>query len=157
MFYIFPYKSIRDQIWPCHKICQGQPRAIIWTNLVVLDHPMLHTKFQDHQPFGSREDDFLKVFTIYGHGGHLDQDRFNKLSFPHPKEDPCEIWLQSAQWLLRRCLKMLTYIQTTEVYLYYKLTDEPKGSGELKKTTTSKQPKTHCIRRYKLDSLFNWI
>ena len=33
---------------------------------------MLHTKFQGHQPFSSREEDFFKVFTIYGHGGHLD-------------------------------------------------------------------------------------
>ena len=32
---------------------------------------MLHTKFQGHQPFGSGEEDFFKVFTIYGHGGHL--------------------------------------------------------------------------------------
>ena len=31
---------------------------------------MLHTKFQGHRPFGSGED-FFKVFTIYGHGGHL--------------------------------------------------------------------------------------
>ena len=34
---------------------------------------MLHTKFQGHRPFGSREEDFLifKVFIIYGHGGYL--------------------------------------------------------------------------------------
>ena len=31
---------------------------------------MLHTKFQGHWPFGSSEDT-LRVFTIYGHGGHL--------------------------------------------------------------------------------------
>ena len=31
---------------------------------------MLHTKFQGHRPFGSGED-FFKVFTIYGLGGHL--------------------------------------------------------------------------------------
>ena len=31
---IFPYKNERDQIWPCCKIGQGQPRVIIWTNLV---------------------------------------------------------------------------------------------------------------------------
>ena len=42
----FPYKSIRDQIWPSRKIGQGQPRVIISTNLVVLEDPMLHTKFQ---------------------------------------------------------------------------------------------------------------
>ena len=32
---------------------------------------MLHAKFQDHRTSGSGEEDFLKVFTIYGHGGHL--------------------------------------------------------------------------------------
>ena len=32
---------------------------------------MLHTKFQGHQSIGSGEEDFFKVFTIYGHGGHL--------------------------------------------------------------------------------------
>ena len=31
---------------------------------------MLHAKFQDHRTSGSGED-FLKVFTIYVHGGHL--------------------------------------------------------------------------------------
>ena len=31
---------------------------------------MLHTKFQGHRSIGSGED-FLKVFTIYGHGSHL--------------------------------------------------------------------------------------
>ena len=60
LFYLFPYKSIRDQIWPCRKIGQGQPRVIIWSNLVVLEHPMMHTKFQCHQPLGSREEDFLR-------------------------------------------------------------------------------------------------
>ena len=32
---------------------------------------MLHAKFQDHRTYGSGEEDFLKVFTIYGHGSHL--------------------------------------------------------------------------------------
>ena len=35
LFYLFPpYKSIRDQIWHCRKTNKGQPRVIIWTNLV---------------------------------------------------------------------------------------------------------------------------
>ena len=31
---------------------------------------MLHTKLHGNQPAGSGED-FLRVFIIYGHGGHL--------------------------------------------------------------------------------------
>ena len=31
---------------------------------------MLHTKFRGNRPAGSREEE--RVFTIYGHGGHLD-------------------------------------------------------------------------------------
>ena len=47
-----------DQIWPCHKIGQSQPRGIIWTDLVVLKYTMVHTKLQGHPPLGSREEDF---------------------------------------------------------------------------------------------------
>ena len=32
---------------------------------------MLHTKFRENRPAGSGGEDFLRVFTIYGHGGHL--------------------------------------------------------------------------------------
>ena len=32
---------------------------------------MLSTKFQVHQSIGSEEEDFLRFFTIYGHGGHV--------------------------------------------------------------------------------------
>ena len=33
---------------------------------------MLHTKFCGNRPVGSREEDFLRVFTTYRHGGgHL--------------------------------------------------------------------------------------
>ena len=34
---------------------------------------MLHTKFHGNRPAGSGEEDFLKVFTIYGHCGHFGQ------------------------------------------------------------------------------------
>ena len=29
-------------------------------------HPMLHTKFQGHRPFGSREEDFLRFLPYMG-------------------------------------------------------------------------------------------
>ena len=32
---------------------------------------MLHAKFQDRRTSGSGEEDFLKVFLIYGHLGHV--------------------------------------------------------------------------------------
>ena len=65
-FTFFPYKSIRDQIWPCRKIDQGQPRVIIWINSIIHEHPMLHTKFQDQQPFGSGEEDFYFFLAYMG-------------------------------------------------------------------------------------------
>ena len=42
-----------------------------------------------------------------------DQDRLNKISFPHPMETPYEIWLQSAEWFLR-CLKSVDDIRQTD-------------------------------------------
>ena len=62
---------IMDQIWPCSKIGQGQPRVIIWTNYDRPESPMLHTERQGHWPFRSGEEDFWRVFTIYMRGGHL--------------------------------------------------------------------------------------
>ena len=32
---------------------------------------MLYAKFRDNRPAGSGEEDFLRVFTIYGRDGHL--------------------------------------------------------------------------------------
>ena len=32
---------------------------------------MLHTKFRGNWPAGSGEEDFCRVFTIYGRGSHL--------------------------------------------------------------------------------------
>ena len=32
---------------------------------------MLQTKFQGHRSIGSGEEDFLRFFTIYEHGGHV--------------------------------------------------------------------------------------
>ena len=40
---------------------------------------MLHTEFRGNWPAGSGKD-FLRVFTIYGHGGHL--GHVTSFSFP---------------------------------------------------------------------------
>ena len=65
------YRKACYQIWPCHKLGQGQPRIIIWTNYDGLESLMLHTKFPGNWSTGSGEEDFWRVFTIYGCGGHL--------------------------------------------------------------------------------------
>ena len=44
--------------------------VIIHTNYDGQDSPMLHTKFCENWPAGSGED-FGRVFTLYGRGGHL--------------------------------------------------------------------------------------
>ena len=58
----FPFKCIRNLIWPFCKNVKGQPRVIIWTNFVILWCLMLYTKFQWYWPFwfSSEEDDFTK-------------------------------------------------------------------------------------------------
>ena len=44
---------------------------MIYINFVELHCLMLHAKFQNHRPSGSGEEDFLKDFAIYSHGGQL--------------------------------------------------------------------------------------
>ena len=43
---------------------------------------MLHTKFRGNRSTGSGEEDFYRVFTIYGRGGHL--GHVNVIKFPFP-------------------------------------------------------------------------
>ena len=54
------------------KTGQGQPMVTIWINLVGPEYPMLHTKFQGLRPFKSWEENFRRIFTIYGLGEYLD-------------------------------------------------------------------------------------
>ena len=104
-FTFLPYKSRRVQTWRCRKIGQDQPRVIIWINLVELEYPMLHTKFQGHQRFGSRRRIF-KVFTIYGHGGHICHVTWTIWTIYIPPFQggggPHIVWLQSAEQFLRK-------------------------------------------------------
>ena len=55
---------------PCPKIGKGHPKVMInYKNFVEFLSLMLHAKFQNHRSSGTG--DFLKVFAIYSHGGHL--------------------------------------------------------------------------------------
>ena len=70
-FHFFPYKCLCDQIWPWPKVGQGHPRVTIYAIYHGPTPQMLHTKFHAYRPSGSREEDFWRVFIIYGHGSHL--------------------------------------------------------------------------------------
>ena len=78
-------------------IGQGHPRVMIYINYDGPAPPMLHTvKLRGNRPTGSGEEDFLKVFAIYSHGGHLGHVTWTilyKLSFPLPEDAPHEVWL----------------------------------------------------------------
>ena len=70
-----------------------------------------------------------------GHLGYV----WNRLLFPLPISSTYEIWLWLTPWFLRWCLKsvddgraMKDWRTNDRACLYYKLTYEPKGSGELK-------------------------
>ena len=111
---------------------------------------MLHTMTQGHWPFGSGEEDFWRVFTTYmGVAAIL-------VMWPRPREQtfiPPSHW--GAIWNLasigpavlekkifenggrtdgRRTTTDANGRQRTDdgACLYYKLTTEPKGSGEVK-------------------------
>ena len=51
---------------------------------------MLHAKFHGHWSTGSGEE-VLKIFNIYGHGGHIGHMTWTVFLF---LKAACEIWLQ---------------------------------------------------------------
>ena len=62
---------------------------------------MLHTKFQGHGSIVSGED-FLRFFTIYGHGSHVGHvTQLICINF-HSFKVSYEFWFQIAQPFLRK-------------------------------------------------------
>ena len=97
-FNFFPYKSIGDQIWPCHKIGQGQPRGIIWTNCVALEYSMLPYQVSRSSAFQFQRRIFKGFYHIWAwrQSWSCDLDHLNQPLFLHLKEAPHKIWLQLA-------------------------------------------------------------
>ena len=102
---------------------------------------MLHTKPKGYWPLVPEKKIFWRFlpYTGVGPSWSCDPDVANKLSFPWPMKVSYEIWLWLAKWFLRRRhLKSVDDGRTddrqtdSEACLYYKLTYEPKSSGELK-------------------------
>ena len=70
-FSVFPSQSLREQIWPCHKISQGHTRVFICLNFSELP-PLPSKRYKPN--FKARKISrrrTTKVFTIYWYGSHL--------------------------------------------------------------------------------------
>ena len=52
-------------ILQCRKIGQGQPKVVVWTILVVLTYPMLHTEFQGNRLIDSGVENFKDFYHIF--------------------------------------------------------------------------------------------
>ena len=124
-FHLFLQKSLCYQIRLCHKIGQGQPRVIIWTNNDGQESPMLHTKFQ---PTGSRIEDFWRVFNIYGRGGHLGhvtqmpQTNFHS---PYPRRLHIKFGFDQPSGFREEDVRKCERTTDAGSRVYYKLTYEP--------------------------------
>ena len=67
---------------------------------------MLHTKFRVNRPAGSGEEDFSRVITIYGHGGHLGHvTQISRSHFYTPYPWTLHIKFHFEQFQRRRSLK----------------------------------------------------
>ena len=61
-----------SQFYPTHSRLVYDPTGTILTILYGEVPHMLPAKYQPNLPGGSGEEDFWTVFTIFGHGGHLE-------------------------------------------------------------------------------------
>ena len=93
---------------------------------------MLHTKFQDHQPLGSGEEDFWKFLPYTGMAAipAMWLGPFEQTFVPPSHGD--SVWnlastgpVVSEEKMFKECGRQTDNGQTTEAYLSYKLTNEP--------------------------------
>ena len=88
---------------------------MIYINFVELHSQMLHTKFQNHRPSDSGEEDFFKGFSYlypWQPSWSCELDHLYKLFFPLPKDAPHEVWFRLAKWFQRRCFHIM------EIYMH---------------------------------------
>ena len=92
---------------------------------------MLHTKFRGNLSTGSREEDFLRVFTIYGRGGHLGHVTHmprTKIRSPYQRRLHINLAL-IGQAVYEKMSEHCGRRMTTDAgpWVYYKFTYEPLG------------------------------
>ena len=102
---------------------------------------MLLTKFRENRPAGSGEEDFWRVFTIYGHGGHLGHVTWTiyiSLGSPFPRRLHIKFGFDRPSRFREEDVWALWTTTTTDGRMtdhWYTISSpcEPNGSGELTK------------------------
>ena len=105
-------------------------RVIIWANYDGLESPMLHTKFHGNRSAGSGEEEFWRVFTIYGCGGNLGQVtqmRWTNFRSPFPRRLHIKFGFDRPRGFGEEDVWKCGRTTTTDAgpLVYYKLTNEP--------------------------------
>ena len=76
-----PCRSIRKQIWPCHKNSQGQPKIIIWNiGSTLVPHAVYQVSKSSASWFWRKI--FLKFFTIIYMGMVMWPETFEQIFIP---------------------------------------------------------------------------
>ena len=107
---------------------------------------MLHTKFQGHWSIGSAED-FFKVFTIYGHGGHVGLEQ---LFFPKVQGGCISNLVAIGRAVSEEKSFEIVDGRTTEP-AYTRSSPGAFGSGELKRNKMSSWSKKFLSRQDFMD------
>ena len=95
-----------SQLYPTHSKLVYDPTGTILAILYSEVSHMLPAKYQPNRPGGSGVEVIWMIFTIYGHGGHLDfqiMTHFCLVLYIHHINAKYEISLKLAQYFYRKC------------------------------------------------------
>ena len=95
-----------SQFYPTNSRLVYNPTGTILAMLSREVPHMLPAKYQPNRPGGSGEEDLWMVFTIYGHGGHLEFQimiHFCLILYIHHINAKYKISLKLAQYFYRKC------------------------------------------------------
>ena len=95
-----------SKLYPTHSRLVYDPTGTILAILYSEVSHMLPAKYQPNRLGGSGEEDFWMVFTIYGHGGHLEfqiMTHFCLILYIHHINAKYETSLKLAQYFPRKC------------------------------------------------------
>ena len=113
----------------------------IWINLYTLHPMMIWAKFDWNWRFFK----IVNLFSIFHNYIPLEIEgafHLNKLEFPSPKDDLCQVWLKLAQWFWRR--RFLKFINVFSLFRNYLPLEKSKARLHLKKLESPSPKNAVC-------------